>query len=100
MANTRQTLSMDCSARETSCTPTWENRNNANMEKVFLQAGKNEDSLELELGASASRVHQHLHLADTPAAQRKSSGIAYFQPWYCILLLTLVLHTVKYLYAY
>ena len=45
---------------------------------MYLQAGKNDDSLELELGASASRVHQHPHHADTPDTQRKSSGMEDF----------------------
>ena len=66
---------MDCSARETSCTPIWENTKNAEMEKMYLQAGKNEDSLELELGASASRVHHNLQSDDEPNNQRKSSGM-------------------------
>ena len=69
---------MDCSARDTSCTPTWENRKNAEIEKTYPKAGKNEDSLELELGASASRVHQHHHHADPPDTQRKSSGMEDF----------------------
>jgi len=76
MANTRQTLSMDCSARDTSGTPTWENTKNADMKKMYLQTGKNEDSLELELGASASRVHYNLQSDGTVINQRKSSVVS------------------------
>ena len=66
---------MDCSARDTSCTPTWENTKNAEMEKMYLQAGKNEDSLELELGASASRVHHNLQ---SDGSANKQSGMNSF----------------------
>ena len=53
------------SAREMSCTPIWENAENKEMEKMYLQAETNEDRLELELETSALRVHHNSHSNDT-----------------------------------
>ena len=80
MANTRQTLSMDCNAQEIGCSPNWSSPKTTDMEKMYLKAGKNEDSLELELGASASIVHHNLHHPSAGSTHhqdqdRKSSGL-------------------------
>ena len=55
MASTRQTLSMDCGS---SMVTTWSNSKTT--DKISLRAViQNEDSLDLELGASASHVDKN-----------------------------------------
>jgi len=71
MRSQRQTLSMDCTHAQTSrepcsSSPSWSAR--ACQSKRFLNQGKAEDSLDLELGASASRV------APNPPPQRRRSS--------------------------
>ena len=74
MATTRQTLSMDCGNRDKSSLKIWDGPGKSEIDDLYLQPSKNEESLDMALGASASRVHSDLQMDNTLTVKRETLG--------------------------